>query len=151
MFSSSGQGQTSYVPSEGISCKELAASGNEHLLKPGGENRHGDGVDDNRRKRMPSSKIKLSPAPLSFTTWEDPEARSCWSRRPFSPLSLQGLSRTSQCTKEHCSMVHRDKLIWWWCRYKLCIMDKVVCSADSLWPAASRWSHRRSLPPAKSV
>lgn len=46
MFSSSGQGQTSYVPSEGISCKELAASGNEHLLKPGGENRHGDGVDD---------------------------------------------------------------------------------------------------------
>ena len=48
-------------------------------------------------------------------------------------------------------MVHRDKLIWWWCRYKLCIMDKVVCSAHSLWPAASRWSHRRSLQPAKSV
>ena len=52
MFSSSGQGQTSYVPSEGISCKELAASGNKHLLKPGGENRHGDGVDDKEEEEL---------------------------------------------------------------------------------------------------
>ena len=50
MFSSSGQGQTSYVPSEGISCKELAASGSEHLLKPGGENRQG--VDDKEEEEL---------------------------------------------------------------------------------------------------
>ena len=52
MFSSSGQGQTSYVPSEGISCKELAPSGSEHLLKPGGENRHDDGVDDKEKEEL---------------------------------------------------------------------------------------------------
>ena len=63
MCLSSGQGQTSYVPSEGISCKELAASGSEHLLKPGGENRHGDGVDDKEEEELDAIiKIKLSPA-----------------------------------------------------------------------------------------
>ena len=40
------------LPSEGISCKELAASGSEHLLKPGGENRHGDGVDDKEEEEL---------------------------------------------------------------------------------------------------
>ena len=64
MFSSSGQGQTSYVPSEGISCKELAASGNEHLLKPGGENRHGDGVDDKEEEEDANINKKKSERPV---------------------------------------------------------------------------------------
>ena len=63
MFSSSGQGQTSYVPSEGISCKELAASGNEHLFKPGGENRHGDGVDDKEEEEDAIIKNLPPPSP----------------------------------------------------------------------------------------